>query len=99
MNGNYDIASLERLEESASALAWNNQSLTNDGQSLDYIMKTISENWENEEGQDIESIMEKLKETLKTIRSDLQPTIANYVTIINTIVADTKKNQSGAIFY
>ena len=99
MNGNYDIASLERLEESASALARYNQSLTNDGQSLDYIMKTISENWENEEGQDIESIMEKLKETLKTIRSDLQPTIANYVTIINTIVADTKKNQSGAIFY
>lgn len=99
MDGNYDILSLERLEESAAALAKYNQSLANDGQSLDYAMKTILENWQNDDGgEDIESISESLAEILKTMTNEVQPTITKYVNIINTIVAETKRNQSGSVY-
>lgn len=99
MNGNYDINDLNRLEESASNLAKYNQSLTNDASSLNYIMKTINENWQNEAGADLLSVMESLKNALGTMEDDIQPMITKYVAIINEIVVETKQNQSGTIYY
>lgn len=96
--GNYEIESLERLEESGANLARYNQLLTDDAQTVKYVMNAISQNWQNEKGQDLQSVMENIKDVLDTIEREIQPVITTYVGIVNDYVARTKVNQNQTIY-
>ena len=93
----YRIESIDRLENSAGNLASYNQQLTNDADSLKYIMNSIESNWENSEGQDIQSIMKNISDAIAVLSESIQPVIATYIENLNTIVAETKVNQSRTI--
>lgn len=90
---NYEIASLERLENSAGNLANYNQQITNNARSLQYILTSIQENWENEQGQDVDSVLKNLSDAIKTLTEDIQPVISTYVESLNTIVTETRTTQ------
>ncbi len=93
-SSSYEIVSLDRLENSAGNLASYNQQISNNIGSLKYIMKAILENWENEAGQDISSIMLNLNDAIKTLSEDIQPVITTYVKTLNNIVTETRANQN-----
>lgn len=90
---NYYIASLDRLENSAANLASYNQQITNNASSLTYIVNSVRENWENENGQDIESILANLNDAIRVLSEDIQPVISTYVETLNRIVTETRLNQ------
>lgn len=89
----YYIASLDRLENSAANLASYNQQITNNARSLAYIVNSVRENWENENGQDIESILANLNDAIRVLSEDIQPVISTYVETLNRIVTETRLNQ------
>lgn len=90
---NYDIANIEALQNSTSNLANYNQQLTNDIESLRYIIKAIRQNWQNEAGADLESITNNLDNGIKTLADGIQPIIRKYVETLNQIIAETNANQ------
>lgn len=90
----YEIVSIDRLENSAGNLANYNQQITNNVGSLKSVMNAMSENWENEDGQDINSILLNLNDAIKSLSEEIQPVITTYVKSLNQIVAETRANQS-----
>lgn len=90
----YHISSLNRLEESASNLEAYNQQITNNANSIAYIIKAVRENWQNEEGQDIESILVNLNDAVTFLTENIQPIITTYVGSLNKIVEETRVNQN-----
>lgn len=95
---NYDIASLSGLENSAARLAKYNQEISNNASSLQYVVNAIRENWENEQGKDIESVMTNLNDAIKTLSEEIQPVITTYVESLNRIVTETRANQSKSLY-
>lgn len=93
----YDIANIDALENSASNLANYNQQLTNDIKSLRYVIKAVNENWQNEAGNDIQSIMANLNTGMQTLCDNIQPVIGKYVETLNQMVAETKINQGRSL--
>lgn len=97
MQNDYIIRSLNSLETTASSLDSNNNVLINDINSLKYICRTIRENWENDQGQDLASILSTLDNTIGTLENELVPIIKKYVEVVNTVVAESRKNQSTSL--
>lgn len=97
MQNDYIIRSLNSLETTASSLDSNNNVLINDINSLKYICRTIRENWENDQGQDLASILSTLDNTIGTLENELVPVIKKYVEVVNTVVAESRKNQSTSL--
>ncbi|HBA37385.1 MAG TPA: hypothetical protein DCY94_01550 [Firmicutes bacterium] len=93
-NDNYIINSLDALEESVNALARYRQNLGVDSSNLGEAIRVLQDNWQNESGSDIQSIMLALNDAKKSIDEEIIPTIGNYVNIINEIVLETKQNQT-----
>ena len=97
-SSNYEIASVDALENSASNLANYNQQITSNVKTLEYIISAVRENWQNESGNDIESIMANLNSADKTLTETIQPVISKYVETLNQIVLDTRATQSREIY-
>lgn len=93
----YNIANLDALQNSSANLASYNQQLTNDIRSLQYIINAVRENWQNEAGNDIGSIMHNLNEGMKLLSDNIQPVIGKYVETLNQIVVETKINQGRSL--
>lgn len=93
-SSDYKIENLENLETSSANLAKYNQQITDNVNSLNYILKSIRENWENEAGEDIQSILLNLNDNISTLKNEIQPIIAKYVDTINQIVTETRINQN-----
>lgn len=91
--GDYRIANLDKLEENAGNLANYSNELTNHANSIEYIMRSIKENWENEDGQDIQAILTNLESAIKTLTLDIQPVLSKYFDILNNIVYETRETQ------
>lgn len=90
----YEISSIDGLENSAGTLANYNQQISNNIASLKYVMNAVQENWENSDGQDINSIMTNLNDAIKSLSEEIQPVIATYVKSLNQIVTETRATQS-----
>lgn len=93
----YDIANVPALENSSANLANYNQQLTNNIKSLEYVMNSINQNWQNESGNDINSIMNNLNNGINTLSENIQPVIGKYVETLNQIVVETKVNQNRSL--
>lgn len=91
---NYEISNLDQLENSAANLAKNDQQIANCTRSLEYIIKAVQQNWENESGEDIQSILLNLNNNISTLRDEIEPIIRKYIETLNQIVAETRLNQS-----
>lgn len=90
----YEIRNVDELENSAANLATYNQKITNNASSIKWVLGQIQENWENEAAADLASIIEGLTECINNLNNTISPTIAKYVTTMNTLVAETRRNQS-----
>lgn len=90
----YEIGDLNQLENSAASLARYNQEITNNTSSLSYILRSVNENWQNEQGQDIQSIMTSLEDSIRVLNEDIQPILKEYSTTINNVVTETRATQS-----
>ena len=93
----YNIANVDALEHSSSNLANYNQQLTNYIKSLEYIIKSVRDNWQNESGNDLESIMSNLNTGIRTLSESIQPVIGKYVETLNQMVVETRANQGRSL--
>jgi protein-arginine kinase activator protein McsA len=93
----YKIENLTVIENCAARLARYNQTLANDANSIDYVIKLVNQNWQNEQGEDLASILNNLTKCVSTIENELNPTLAKYVETLNKIVLETRSNQSNQL--
>lgn len=91
---NYEIANINLLESSAANLSIYNRKLTDYAENLKSILNSIRQNWENENGQDIQSITKSIDESIKALTGSIQPVITNYVKTLNLIVSETRATQN-----
>ena len=97
-SNNYNINSVTDLENSAGALASYNQAITNNVSSLEYVMKAVQANWENENGQDLQSTIQNLNDAIAVLENEIQPLLKNYVENLYNIANETKSHQRASIF-
>jgi len=90
----YELSNLDQLESSAANLARYEQQIANNVKSLGFIINSVKQNWENEAGEDIQSILLNLNANISTLGDEIQPVIRKYVEAINQIVTETRLNQS-----
>ena len=83
-SNNYNINSVTDLENSVS--------------SLEYVMKAVQANWENENGQDLQSTIQNLNDAIAVLENEIQPLLKNYVETLYNIANETKSHQSASIF-
>ncbi len=93
MEGNYQINNAIELENSASNLATYNQKLANNVQSLQYILKTVQENWQNDSGADLQSYINGLNTCISRLSNTIIPVIDKYVNTMNTLAISTQQTQ------
>lgn len=93
----YDIRNVNLLENTVSDLATTSQNVVKNAESLQYVLNEIKTNWQNEEGQDIQSIIAELEGCITTLKSAIAPTISKYVGTMNTLVADSRATQNRTI--
>ena len=90
----YNIKSIDELEASTAALASSNQKVTNNANSLSYILNQIKENWQNEAGSDLASFITELEKCINSIQYAISPTVTEYVKTMNTLAAESRSTQS-----
>ena len=90
---NFDIASIQRLEQSAEKLSSYNQNLTTKANSLEEIVTAIRNNWENEDGQDIQSILTNINNAIDKLSAQIQPIIVDFSEVLTTFAANTRSTQ------
>lgn len=90
----YEIRDINQLEGSTQELANTNQKVTSDVSSLEYILKEIRENWQNDEGTDIMSIVAELEQCINKLRVAITPTVGRYVDTMNSLVAESRATQN-----
>ena len=93
MEGNYQINNAIELENSASNLDTYNQKLANNVQSLQYILKTVQENWQNDSGADLQSYITGLNTCISRLSNTIIPVIDKYVNTMNTLAVSTQQTQ------
>ncbi len=93
----YDIRSIDELESSTATLASSNQKVTNDAQSLAYILEQIKTNWQNEAGTDLASIITELEKCINSLQNAINPTVSKYIETMNTLVAESRSTQSRSV--
>lgn len=90
----YDIRDINALEVSTQELANTNQKVATDTSSLEYIIKEIKNNWQNEAGSDLMSVISELETCINTMRNAINPTVGKYVDTMNTLVAESRATQN-----
>ena len=93
MEGNYQINNPVELENCASNLATYNQRLANNVESLQYILKTVQENWQNDSGADLQSYINGLSTCISRLSNTIIPVIDKYVNTMNTLAVSTQQTQ------
>lgn len=97
MQDTYEIKDVNALEESAGNLATYSQNLVNNTNSLSYILETVNNLWQNENGQDKASYVSTLNDCIKEIKETIIPTLNRYVETMNTLAASTRTTQSNTV--
>lgn len=90
----YEIRDINQLETSTQELANSNQKVSADVASLEYIINEIKQNWQNEAGTDIASILKELESCIGKLRNAINPTVGKYVDTMNTLVAESRATQN-----
>lgn len=90
----YDIRSVDELENSTARLSSSNQVVSNDADSLAYILEQIKTNWQNEAGTDLASIILELEKCIQSLKNAINPTVSKYIETMNTLVAESRTTQS-----
>lgn len=93
----YEIKNVDQLETSVADLASSNQKIISDAASLAYIIKAIKENWENESGKDLDSILTELASCTDKLQNTINPVVDKYVQTITTLVAESKRIQGQSL--
>ncbi len=88
------LANLGTFDKHVANLASINQRLVNNASSIEWILGQIKQNWENEAGTDLKSIIEGLEKCINTLNNTISPTITKYVSTMNVLSEDTKRNES-----
>lgn len=89
----YEIRDIGGLETSTQELANSNQKVSADVTSLEYIINQIKENWQNDAGTDLASIINELESCISKLKNAINPTVSKYVDTMNTLVAESKSIQ------
>ena len=93
----FNINSIDQLEESAAYLAKFHQELSNDTESLDYILDQIQANWQSEIVGDLQSIIEELNDCISKLNSAILPTIKEFSSTMNILAVNARANASKTI--
>ncbi|HBA37939.1 MAG TPA: hypothetical protein DCY94_04390 [Firmicutes bacterium] len=93
----YEIRNLDDLENSVSDLLRVNENIRKNADSMQYIIKQVKINWENEAGQDLASILQELEECANKIEGAIIPTVDKYVSVMNTLVQESRSTQSNTL--
>ena len=90
----YEIRDINQLESSTQELANSNQKVSADVTSLEYILNQIKENWQNDAGTDIMSIVTELESCISKLKVAINPTVSKYVDTMNSLVAESRATQN-----
>ncbi len=93
----YDISNLSQLSTSASNLANYRQSLTYNTTDLQQIITSIQANWQNSNGEDLNSILTELRSCIDELSNTVDPVLGNFVGTLNKIVMSSGNVQSKTI--
>ncbi|MCI8446069.1 MAG: hypothetical protein HFH31_01090 [Bacilli bacterium] len=93
----YNIQNVDSLESSAQNLATSNSKVSNDADSLQYVLDQIKTNWQNEAAQDLASVISELSTCISNLKNAINPTLTKYVQTMNTLVAETRTTQGKSI--
>lgn len=93
----YDINNLSELENSVTELFNVNEKIKGNTNSLESIIKQINQNWTNDEGEDITSILKELDDCVQKLAGAIIPTVDEYVSTMNTLAENSRKTQSNTI--
>lgn len=93
----FEINNLGALIESANNLTRYNQEISSYINSLNYVINAVQNNWQNEAGADIQSILVELRNCIAKLENNIQPTMNKFVQTINTIAAETEATQGQSI--
>ena len=90
----FAIISLKGLKKNLSNMISHRRKLNSDNNDLIDAIKKLKENWQNDKGRDIESIIEGLNDVQSIIEEDLLEMVSNCIDEMTDIIALAENNNT-----